>query len=98
MCCSLLLVMLLGPRALVLFWWILEPGRWDRAFDTVIVPILGFVFLPWTTLMFVAVAPFGNVEGWDWFWLAIGFVGDLVSLGGSFGGRRQVPYYPQSYP
>ena len=97
MCCFLMTFMLLGPRAAIIFWWILEPGRWDRAFDTVIFPILGFVFLPFTTLMWVAVAPFGNVEGWDWAWLALAVFGDVAMWGGSYTRRQQVPYYPTTY-
>ena len=45
--------------------------------------------------MFVAVAPFGNVEGWDWFWLGIGALGDIMSYGSSYSRRNQVPGYPQ---
>ena len=93
--CLFLTLLLLGPRAGILLWWLVEPGRWDRAFDTFIWPFLGFIFIPWTTLMFVAVAPFGNVEGWDWFWLAIGLFGDLMSLAGGYRGRSSVPGYPE---
>jgi hypothetical protein len=88
-----LLTLLLGPRVGIIFWWILDPGRWDRAFDTFIWPFLGFIFLPWTTLTFVAVAPTGNINGFDWFWLAMGFFIDLLSLTSSFAGRRSVPGY-----
>ena len=69
----------------------------DRAFDSFIWPVLGFIFLPWTTLMWVAVAPFGNVEGWDWAWLALGLLGDFLALSSSFAGRRQIPGYPVTY-
>jgi hypothetical protein len=97
MCCFFLIFMVLGPRAAIIFWWILEPGRWDRAFDTFIIPVLGFVFLPFTTLMWVAVAPFGNVEGWDWFWLALAVAGDIALWSGSYARRRDAPYYPTTY-
>jgi hypothetical protein len=71
----------------IIFWWLINPSRWSSAFDTFIVPLIGFVFLPWTTLMFVAVAPFGNVAGADWLWLALAFFGDLMSLGGGYSRR-----------
>ena len=58
--CFLILVLLAGPRFGIIFWWIVNPDRWSRAFDTFIWPFLGFIFLPWTTLMFVAVAPSGH--------------------------------------
>lgn len=81
--CLLLMTLLLGPRAGIIFWWIINPDRWDRAFDTIIWPFLGFLLLPWTTLMFVAVAPTGNVESWDWMWLIFAFFGDMFSYAGN---------------
>jgi hypothetical protein len=92
--CFLLTLIFLGPRVGILFWWLLERGRWDAAFDSVLWPILGFILLPWTTLMFVAVAPFGNVEGWDWFWLGLALLGDLVSISSNaYGSRGRIPGY-----
>jgi hypothetical protein len=81
--CLFFTVLFLGPRAGILFWWLVNPSRWSAAFDTWVWPTLGFLFLPWTTLMFVAVAPVGNVVGWDWFWLALAFLGDVASYGSS---------------
>jgi hypothetical protein len=44
--------------------------------------------------MFVAVAPFGNVANWDWFWLALAFFLDIASWGSSgYGNRGRVPGY-----
>ena len=81
MCCAVAFLAILGPRAAILVWYLLEPARWAAAFDTWLVPLLGFVLLPWTTLMFVLVAPFG-IDGFDWIWLGIGLVADLASYGG----------------
>jgi hypothetical protein len=92
--CLFFLLLILSPRAAIIFWWIFEPGRWDAAFGSVVWPILGFVFLPWTTLMWVAVAPFGNVAGWDWLWLALGFLADISSLSSSgYANRGRIPRY-----
>ena len=92
--CLFFVLLLAGPRFGVLFWWLLEPNRWDSAFSSFIVPSLGFFFLPWTTLMFVAVAPFGNVAGWDWFWLALAVFADLTSFASSgYGNRNRIPGY-----
>ncbi|KPK08343.1 MAG: hypothetical protein AMJ56_11800 [Anaerolineae bacterium SG8_19] len=74
MCCALLTLVLLGPRIFGAFWWIFQPLRWQAAFSNFptglwwIWPILGIVFLPWTTIMYVIVAP-GGVTGFDWVWL-----------------------------
>ena len=68
--CFFLTLLLLGPRAILLIWWIVNPVLWAAAFDTFIWPLLGFLFLPWTTLMYVLVAEDG-ITGGDWFWLTL---------------------------
>jgi hypothetical protein len=93
MCCAFLTLVFLGPRFGIVLWWLINPNRWDAAFDTFFWPFLGFLFLPWTTLMFVAVAPFGNVSGWDWAWLALAFLGDLASYSNGYVNRRRMPMY-----
>ena len=91
--CLFFITLFLGPRVGILFWWLVNPSRWSSAFDTFIWPALGFVFLPWTTLMFVAVAPFGNVDGWDWFWLALSFMADAASYTtGGWSNRSRLGY------
>ena len=95
--CLVILTLIAGPRVGIILWWLINPDRWDRAFDTAIWPVLGFLFFPWTTLMFVAVAPTGNPVDLDWLWLGFAFLIDLFSLGGGYGTRRQVPGYPSSY-
>jgi hypothetical protein len=43
--------------------------------------------------MFVAVAPFGHVEGWDWLWLGLAFFIDVSQLaGGAYGNRSRLGY------
>jgi hypothetical protein len=88
MCCLAATLMLLGPRVAIFFWWLFEPARWSLAFDTFIVPFLGFLFLPWTTLMYVVVFP-GGVDGFDWIWLGLGLAADVLSYtGGGVSGYR----------
>ena len=81
MCCAVAFLALLGPRAAILIWAVLEPARWSTAFDTFLWPFLGFLFLPWTTLAFVLVVPFG-IDGFDWVWLGLGLLADVVSWSG----------------
>ena len=87
--CLILLMLAAGPRFANVVWWLVAPGRWDAAFNNVLLPILGIIVLPWTTLMFVAVAPFGHVESGDWWVLAIGFALDIFSLASSGFGRAR---------
>jgi hypothetical protein len=92
--CLFFFILLLGPRVGIIMWSILEPARWESAYDSFFWPLLGFIFLPWTTLMFVAVAPFGNVDGWDWFWLGLAVLADVFALsGGGYTNRSRIPSY-----
>ena len=98
MCCFLTLFMLLGPRVAGIFWWIAQPARWVgtsavAAFDTWIWPMLGLLFVPFTTLMYVAVAP-GGVTSWDWLWIGLAVLADIASYtGGGYGNRNRIPGY-----
>ena len=87
MCLLFAILAVLGPRALIFFWWLLEPARWSVTFQSAVVPLIGFLFLPWTTIMYVLVFP-GGIEGLDWLWLGLGLFADIASYGGSAWGNR----------
>jgi hypothetical protein len=96
MCCAFTTLVVLGPRAFILFWWLYNPGRFDRSFDSWIWPVLGFFFLPWLTLMYVGVRP-GGIEGFDWIWLGLALLVDIGSYGGGgYGNRNRMPGYTPS--
>ena len=83
--CLVALVALFSPRlALVIIWIFTE--RVDRAFDGFLLPLLGLVFLPWTTLFYVvAYAPVAGVTGIGWLFVIFGFLADLSSyFGGAY--------------
>jgi hypothetical protein len=98
MCCAFLSLVLLGPRFFGALWWLFQPLRWQEAFNNLfggglwwLWAILGIVFIPWTTIMFIIVAP-GGVEGWDWLWLGLGLFADIASYSGGVG-RKRIPNY-----
>ena len=96
MCCFFLGLVVLGPRIIGAFWWLFRPLFWQAAFANWagiwwIWPLLGLIFLPWTTLMYVIVAP-GGVVGWDWLWIGLMLAADIASYAGS-AARHQVPGY-----
>jgi len=98
MCCAFLTLAVLGPRIFGGFWWIFSPVRWEKAFTDFaggnlwwIWPVLGIIFLPWTTIMYVIVSP-GGVLGWDWVWLGLMLVADILSYTGG-AARRRIPGY-----
>jgi len=93
MCCLISILALLGPRAAIVVWWLAQPARWSATFHTFLVPLLGFLFLPWTTLMYVLVAPQG-VTGFDWVFLGIAVLADIAGYAGTgYGNRNRMPGY-----
>ncbi len=61
----------------------------------VIWPILGIIFLPFTTLMYVLVYnPLVGVTGWGWLWVFFGLVLDISSYSSSaYTNRNRMPGY-----
>jgi hypothetical protein len=83
------------PRLGTMFIWLARPALFSAAFGASwFWPLLGIVFLPFTTLMYVLLwSPTGMV-GWDWFWLGLAVVLDISHYGGAaYGGRDRIPGY-----
>jgi hypothetical protein len=93
MCCFLTALVFFGPRLAVLVWWLFQPARISMAFQGWLVPLLLLIFLPWTLLMYLIVAP-GGVVGFDWIIVGLGLLADIASYSSSYHTRRDVPYYP----
>ncbi len=52
----------------------------SRAFDSWLVPLLGFFLLPWTTLAYAVLWSSSNrVQGFEWFIVVLAFLFDLGS-------------------
>ena len=93
MCCLLATFMLIGPRGLGILWWLVEPLRWQVTFNgSFIIPLLGVLFLPWTTLSYVVCAP-GGVTGGEFILVGLALVLDIASFGGGYfsNSRRSQP-------
>jgi len=83
--CLLTIVALMMPRLVMFFIWLLT-GWFGRAFDTVVWPVLGFLFMPYTTLAYMAaMLNHHSVSGG---WLALVIAGVLVDLGHWGGASR----------
>jgi len=97
MCCFYTILLLLGSRFANVIWWIAEPVRWNSMFSSFIWPMLGIVFMPWTTLMYVLVAFNGlalpaSLSGFDWMWMAFAVFADIsMYAGGGYGNRDRIP-------
>jgi hypothetical protein len=76
------------PRIALVCLWVFTNDV-DRAYDSFIVPLLGLIFLPLTTLVYaLAWSPVGGVEGIEWLWVALALVLDLSAYGGGARARR----------
>ena len=79
MCCLALLAGFIGPRVALLAWWLFG-DKVDAAFSTWAWPLLGLIFLPWTTLAYVlAWGPLQGVSGAGWLVVALGLAADIFT-------------------
>jgi hypothetical protein len=87
--CLLVLLAAFAPRVTLFFVWIFS-DLVDRAFSGFVIPLLGLIVLPYTTLFYVlAWSPVGGVSGWGWLVVALGFFCDLGHLAaGAMKGRQ----------
>jgi hypothetical protein len=91
--CLLAMAAAFAPRVVLVIMWIAGP-RVDAAFDTFIIPLLGLIFLPYTTIMYVLVwNPVGGVHGWDWLWIALGVWLDVMKWSRIAENRKNIPGY-----
>jgi hypothetical protein len=95
MCCFFLVLLFLGPRVGLLIFWLFPYGQlmMHYAFQNWFWPIVGLVFLPWTTLMYVLVCGPNGMVGFDWVWVGLGVVADIASYSGGAWKRKEVPGY-----
>jgi hypothetical protein len=88
----------LFARLALLFVWLLTPLV-DRAFHGVwLLPLLGIIFLPLTTLVYVLVyLPGIGVTGWGWLWVVLAVLLDLgVHSSSAYSNRHRIPGYKAS--
>jgi hypothetical protein len=87
-CCLFATLLAGAPRIAFALWWIFQPYRINATFSTFIWPLLGVVFIPWTTIMYVIVYP-GGITGFDWLWLGLALAIDIGSYGGGYRANSQ---------
>jgi hypothetical protein len=89
--CLLVLLSAFAPRLVVIFAWIARPTYFDAVFDTWVVPLLGLIVLPFTTLMWLFLgAPPAEIAGFDWFWIVLAVSIDLGHYASSYAQRSTV--------
>ena len=88
MCCVLILLAFFTPR-IVLFVLLLFTDYLSRAFDGFVLPFIGFLFLPATTLAYaIAQNELGGVNGLGIIVVLIGLAVDIGLIGGGASRRR----------
>lgn len=71
------------PRATLVILWI-TTDLVDRPFNTFVWPLLGLIFLPFTTLLLVLTwSPTDHLGGGRWLWIVLGLLIDLTHYGTS---------------
>jgi hypothetical protein len=78
---ALLFVFALWPRAWILAYWIFGKQLGD-AYDSAVVPAIGFVIAPWTTVLYAWMWAISSnaVTGWEWLVVGVGALLDLWFL------------------
>ncbi len=94
MCCFFISLFAFGPRIAFLIYWLIAPTRVNLSFAGFnfpwLVGVLGLIFIPWTTLMYVLIFP---LNGFDWIWLGLGVAADIATYSSTTFKRQQVPGY-----
>jgi hypothetical protein len=69
------------PRLALFIIWLVRPRFVDAAFDTWIWPLLGLIFCPFATLLYILFyTPGVGLTGWEWFWVVFAAVLDMMHL------------------
>jgi len=84
--CLVILFALISPRLALFALWLFS-DLLSRAFDSWLVPLLGFFLLPWTTLAYAVMwSSSDRVSGFEWFIVILAFA---IDLGSHLGGGRE---------
>jgi hypothetical protein len=88
-CCLLVLFMVFGPRLFLIAVWLLT--NWYAAFDSRLVALLGWLFLPYTSLawMFIYFHNAGQIQGGYLILLVLAVLVDIGVLPGSHRAVKQ---------
>ena len=79
------------PRLALFIVWVARPALVGAAFGTWIVPLLGIIFLPFATLMYVILyTPGFGLTAWEWFWVILAGAFDLAHLAADIVRRREL--------
>jgi len=97
--CLLAFGLAVAPRIFLVLAWIFS-ARWPFVWQgDWLVPLLGIIFLPYTTIMYMLVWAPNGIDGWDWLWILLGVLLDVwkwqqVVANRKAGMEQAQRYYP----
>ena len=81
------------PRFMLFVGWFNDPAFWNAVFGSPVLFLLGFIFLPWATLVYGLASPNG-MSVINWIFLLFGVLIDLGTWGiGFFAARQKTSSY-----
>ena len=81
----------LFPRLALLIVWVARTALVAAAFNTWLLPLLGIIFLPFATLMYVILyTPGRALTAWEWFWIILAGLFDIAHLAAGIVRRREL--------
>ena len=84
-------------RMVLLIFWISRPVAWNATFQGgLLLPCLGFLFLPFTTMVYAwLMQGVGGIQGIDWLWLGLALFSDVATIASAgYANRQAIPGYP----
>jgi hypothetical protein len=95
--CLIGLTAAVAPRVLLVLAWVFA-DRWVLVWNgEILMPLLGIIFLPYTTIMYILVWSPDGIAGFAWMWLLLGFILDLMHWGQVLTNRKAGTEYAQNY-
>jgi hypothetical protein len=96
--CLLAFSAAVAPRLVLILAWIFS-DRWPLVWQgDFILPLLGIIFLPYTTIMYLLTWSLtGGIEGWDWMWIIIRLFLDFMKWSQMFTNRKEAAKHTQKY-
>ena len=89
--CLLAIGASIAPRLILILAWLFG-SRWDRVWQgNWILPLLGIIFLPYTTIMYLLVVGPAGLSGFDWVWIFLGVMLDVMKWSQIAANRRGIP-------
>ena len=92
--CLLAFTAALFPRLVLIAAWLFSE-RWDVVWGDWFGPLLGIIFVPYTTIFYMLVWSPAGIQGFDWVWLGLGLFLDLLKWSQIINNRKGVPGYPK---